>query len=75
MGNLKQFYDNPNERKVYFRRHIPKVMYLQRQSLQSEFTRQYAAGLQPQWKLDNKTANYYIINNQHAEFQNFSVND
>ena len=70
MSTLKEYFkENPTKRKVYFRRHIPKAMYVQRQSLQPKFTELYDAGTEPQWKLDTKTAKYYIMNSNGTEFR------
>ena len=44
-------------------------MYLQRQSLQPEFSAEYAVGTEPEWKLDNKTAKYYIVTKHGAEIR------
>ena len=59
--NLKKFFDeNPDEHRVYFRRHLPQKMHLQRQLLQPKFSELLLAGDEPKWELDNSTAKFYI---------------
>ena len=70
LSNLKTYFiNNPTERKVYFRRHIPKSMYLQRKELQPKFTELYKADARPKWQLDIKTAKYYIVDKHGVEIR------
>ena len=57
----KYFTDNPSENKVYFRRHLPQQMYLQRKELQPKYTELFSAGREPKWELDNNKAKFYIV--------------
>ena len=63
--NLKKhFSDNPQEKKVFIRPHIPKPMFSQRAKLQARYQELYNAGQNPKWVLDRKTALYSISVNQ-----------
>ena len=61
LEKFKPYFDeNPNEKRVFIRPHIPRSMFLQRSKLQPKFQELYDAGQQPKWVLDKKTAKYRI---------------
>ena len=71
--NLKNldtyFKNNPSEGRVYFRRHLPQKMHLQRKLLQPKFTELYKAGNEPSWQLDIATAKFYIVDKHGNEIR------
>ena len=64
LPNLKQYFkNNVGENEVYFKRHIPKEMYDQRNRLQPKYSELLKAGRKPEWQLNYTTAEYYIKDN------------
>ena len=71
LSKLKTYYTNhPDERKVYFKRHIPKEMYNQRRNLQTKYTELHIAQREPEWRLAFKTAKYFIKDGSGVEYHN-----
>ena len=69
LPNLKTYFANhPGERHVHVKRHIPKEMFDQRGKLQEKFSELFTAGRKPEWKIDYKTAKYYIKDSNNEEF-------
>lgn len=69
LSKLKTYYTNhPEERPVYFKRHIPKDMYVQRNKLQAKYSELFTAGVNPEWKIDYKTAKFYIKDSASVEY-------